>query len=871
MDEQEGGETGEAVRLRPPRTLIRPLRRSYLLERFSACLERQLVLIRAPAGYGKTMLMATAYRSLQRRGDTVVWVAPGAGATRGEVMRAIAAGLGSTDVAAATARLREATADAPIYVLVDEVERLGRDGDPLEWLVEHLSDGVRIALAGRRFPLLRLSRLRMHGLLAEFGHGDLAFGRGEMQQVLGPSLRPEQFEKMTEVVAGWPALTQLVALMMGGAGGAADRLMLLEGTHPVLRDFVLEEVVPSLEPTEIAALSASADLQDFTLEIAADLLGMPTSPATLRLFEDLPPLILADRERVGWFRPHPVVAGAISAAFEEDEVSHAERHRRASELLAARGHLEKAVLHASLAGDYDLAVRTIEAAGGAHLFLRAGYTVLQGIIAAIPHDVVLATPSLRLCRGVMLAKSGLIGEARAVIDGLAAETRAGTIAADGAWSAMLEHLSSLIDVYEDHGVDDAGIAALEEKVETTRQEETWRLGWVHNSLAIAYTRSGDLDRANANAVRALACYEEERSSYPQVFMHIHLAFINLRANRLELAQTHGQRAETLIRGRQWNDVNLLAIARVPNAGLAYLQGDVGGARQMLEAGMQLMARGEGWTDFFAHGYGTLARARFALSGLPAARDALDDGFAVAEARRLPRLRLALSVVALELLTRAGDLDAAAAVARQLPDPDTEAAWPTPRERREALLGVARLDLRLGRIEQALARLDALAAECRAGGRQGALLRASLLRVEALWSLGETESVLIALGEAAELSRSGEQVQQARDEGAPLAEAIRAVVRRKGVSRLSAVTAAFIGRLARVPGTVQAAGFLSPREAEILALLDEGLSNKSIARRLDITEPTVKFHLKNLFGKLGVSRRTLALSVARTSGLLKDQR
>lgn len=864
----EGGTARGAIASQPPRTLIPPLRRSYLLERLSSGLERQLVLLRGPAGYGKTMLLTGAYRSLQRRGELVLWITPGVDMTRDDFVGAVVAGLGARDEAEAVARLGAATTDAPIYVLVDEAERLGADAEPLEWLIGHLSAGVRVALAGRRFPFLRLSRLRMLGLLAEIGHSDLAFGRGEMQQVLGSSLRPEQFERLIETLAGWPALTQLASLAMERTSGPADRLMVLEGTHPILRDFILEEVVPSLGATELSVLSASADLRDFTLEIAADILGVPISPATIRLFEALPPFILPDRGRIGWFRPHPVVSAAVGVLVEEGDVARAERHRRAAVLLAERGHLEKAVLHASLAGDFDLAVRTIEAAGGANLFLRAGYTVLQGIIHAVPHDVVLATPSLRLCRGVMLAKSGLIVEARSVIDGLVAETRAGGIVAGATWSPMLEHLSSLIDVYEDRGVGERGIAALEDKVGAASQEETWRLGWVHNNLAIAYTRSGDLDRAHANAVKALACYEEERSTYPQVFMHVHLAFINYRANRLDTALVHGRKAEALIRGHQWNDANLLAIARVPQAGIAYLQGDVAGARQMLEPGMQVMARGEGWVDFFAHGYATLARARFAIEGMAPARDALDDGFAVAEARGLPRLRLGLSIVAQELLTRAGELDAAEAVARQLPDPLVADAWPTTAERRECALGRARLELRQGEAEAALARLGALAEECGTGCDQSVLLRTGLLRVEALWTLGQTEAALAALQEAAEFARPGEQVQQARDEGRPLAEAIRAIVRRTGVSRLSPATAEFIGRISRVSGTVQAAGLLSPREAEILALLDEGLSNKAIARRLDVTEPTVKFHLKNLFGKLGVSRRTLALSVARTSGLLK---
>ncbi len=142
---------------------------------------------------------------------------------------------------------------------------------------------------------------------------------------------------------------------------------------------------------------------------------------------------------------------------------------------------------------------------------------------------------------------------------------------------------------------------------------------------------GRLEAAQSHAIRALACYEEERSSYPQVFMQIHLAFIAYRANHLEEAMLRGEKAKALIRGPQWNDVNLLAIARVPIATVCYLRGDVDGARRMLERAMPEMAKGEGWVDFFAQGHATLARARFAQEVLGPAREALDDGFAVAAA------------------------------------------------------------------------------------------------------------------------------------------------------------------------------------------------------------------------------------------------
>ena len=61
--------------------------------------------------------------------------------------------------------------------------------------------------------------------------------------------------------------------------------------------------------------------------------------------------------------------------------------------------------------------------------------------------------------------------------------------------------------------------------------------------------------------------------------------------------------------------------------------------------------------------------------------------------------------------------------------------------------------------------------------------------------------------------------------------------------------------------------LTTREAEVLAGLERGAANKEIARDLGLTEAAVKFHLKNLFRKLGVSRRALALSVARDFGLI----
>lgn len=852
----------------PPQSLVTIVRRSFLFARLNADLEKRLVLIRAPAGCGKSELLALVWRSLHRRAQRAGWITLGADWGRAEIAAAIAGALGVAP-GALEETLAAATEEAPVTLLFDRAERLGARSEAIEWVLEHLSPGLRIAIAGRRLPPLRLSRLRMRGLLAEFGQADLAFDRGEMQQVLGQWLRPDEIDRAIDTLAGWPALVQLAAQVFERDARASSRELVLEGTHPVLRDFVCEEVLPTLTPAEIHTLRACRDLLDFSLDIALDLAGRAAGPETLALVEDLPPLILADAQRSGWFRRHPVVAAAMDATIDEPAGARTGRLRRASELFAEKRCLEQAVLYASVAGDYELAVRTIEEAGGANLFLRAGFMVLQGILRAVPDDVVRTTPSLRLCRAVLMAKSGQIREARAEIDALTGERAAGRLPEDPRLDATLVHLSALIAIYEDEALDRAGIAALERMLAETPPEETWRRGWIHNTLVIAHTRADALGAAQAHADHAMLCYREVQSAYPQIFIQIHMGFVSLRANRITAALDHCRQAEKLIRSRQWADANLMAIAQVPRAAIAWAQGDLQEARQMLERAMPVLARGEGWVDFYAQGYATLARARFALAGrgeaLVAAREALAEGTALAEARALPRLARLLALVDVELLTQAGQFETALAALRRLPDVADPAAWTTPREWCEAQLALARIELRSGTPERAKARLAAMEAagpDCPAPPE--AALRGALLRLEIAGTQEDRDGALDWLARAAQLAQPGEQVQQVRDETG-LANLIRALVRRAGMSRLSPVTAEFVARIARGPATP--GGILSARETEILRLLDAGMSNKAIARQLDVTESTVKFHMKNLFSKLGVSRRTLALSVARANGLL----
>ena len=124
-----------------------------------------------------------------------------------------------------------------------------------------------------------------------------------------------------------------------------------------------------------------------------------------------------------------------------------------------------------------------------------------------------------------------------------------------------------------------------------------------------------------------------------------------------------------------------------------------------------------------------------------------------------------------------------------------------------------------------------------------------LRIVMLTAYGDAASI-------AEAERAGADGYVLKSVAAvDLAEAIRTVGRSEGLL------------LAGFPDGDDQAAELTEREQAVLQAASEGLSNRQIGRQLWITDQTVRFHLKNVRGKLGASDRAETIKLARERGLV----
>jgi len=883
-----------ATKLYFPAPRPNAVRRERLLSRLEEGEEsgpRKLILVSAPAGYGKTTLLgdwlsgrrgSVAWLSLDEAdNDPARFLAYLVAALRTVEERIGESALGmlqnaypvpSEEVLTLIINDINNNAGRRLFLVLDDYHAISSESvnAAVAFLLRRLPDNLSVIVATREEPKLPVARLRAKGELTELRTGDLRFTASEAEAYLAAAtnlrLSPDDVATLEARTEGWIAGLQLAALSLRGEGDPSSFLREFAGGHRHVLDYLLEEVLERQSPELQRFLLRTSILERMCGSLceamidsgeeqetgAGNGIGIGFGQETLRELERANLfLVPLDNER-RWYRYHHLFAELLRKRLADDGFA-AELHVRASSWFEERGFPLEAFRHAIEARDAERAERLLEGGGMPLLFRGAAAPILQGL-QSLPPSVLSAKPSLWVTYASALL---MVGRTRLVAEKLAnAEAALADAPDDEETRDLLGHVASIraslaVSRHERDVVleqSKRALALLRPGNLPVRAASTWSLGY-------AYDLAGERAEAGKAYAEAQAASLAIGHTIMSIMTTLGLASLAERDARLDEA------AEAFRHVLELAGDPPFPVACEAYLGLARIaleRNELGEARHFGETSARL-ARGLENTDRYvaselllaelqlAEGEGAGASARLAKL----ARLAEDRGYA----DRLPEIESAR----LRALLSRGLSEEAGRLAGTIGTP----------------LARARTSLALRNPAEAIAIAEPELRRAESRGWTDERLQALVVVALARRELEETERAVRFVGEALALAEPGGFVRTFVGEGEPmarlLAEAVAANVAASGYAgRLLTAFGPRDGGAENVSAADAPVLLIEPltlRETEVLKLISEGFSNREIGEKLYLAVSSVKGHNQNIFGKLQAKSRTEAVARARDLGLL----
>ena len=891
--------------------------RPRLIERLDQGAERKLTLVSAPAGFGKSTVLAewvagtlaserpTAWISLdQSDNDPALFWAYFIAA-----LQTVRSGVGEIALS-----LLRSPQPPPIErllgTLLNEINTIPHDfvlvlddyhvieaqliHKGTTFLLDHLPPQMHLLIASRSDPPLPLSRLRGRGELTELRASDLRFSVDEVAAFLNEAMDLDlsadcvaALETRTE---GWIAGLQLAALSMQGREDVAGFVAAFSGDDRYIVDYLVEEVLQR-QPEHVRRFLLQTSILDRLSGPLCDAVThQKDGKSMLEALERGNLFIVPLDDKRLWYRYHHLFADVLHAHSKEEQPDHLPTlHRRASEWYEDNCLSADAVRHALAGKDFERAAALVELAWAAMLRSSQDETWMDWV-KALPEDLVRARPVLSVGYGWTLLTRGELEAAEShlqdaewwletpadmregrkapaaemvVVDEEEFRSLPATIASARAFQAQARGDIQSVQKYARLALD-----LLDEGADFQRALPTVFLGlasWTNGDLEAAYAlgaefmanmlRAGhisaiisgttflaDIRTAQGRFHEAISAYERslqlaaeqgEPALRGTADLYLGLSELHLERGDLEAAIQHLLRSEDL--GEQAAQEIYQYRSRVARARIKEIQGNLDEALNLLDE-----AKG-----VYTGGVVPNVRPVAALkTRVWVAQDRLIEAYGWVREQGLSAADDLSYLSEFEHITLARVL-----IAR----------YKSEREDRI--------------IREAMGLLERLLKAAEKGERTRSVIEILVLQVLTHQAQGNIPSALATLERTLNLAEPEGYVRIFVDEG----ESMRILLRQAAAR---GVASNYILRLLSVfdkpaqtistPTQVSAADLAEPltmRESEVLRFVAAGMRNQEIAEHLFITLSTVKRHIANAYGKLGVSHRTEAVARANELNLL----
>ena len=863
--------------------------RARLLQKLDQALGVKLVLVVAPAGFGKSTLLSQWCQTLRSRDLPCAWLSldaadadpnlflahvaialAHAGVAIGELE--IGARNGFSDSATNLVKNRlvrqlSSTSTRKVLVLDDYhlVASPAVDEVIMAWLRD-APDTFTLIINSRTPPSLDTATLVASGEAVEIDADLLRLTRTETFAVLGDLIRSDDGEEIFRLTEGWPVAVQLARIQKQTRPELPLRYASPGG---LIAKYLTDQILSSLREEQRDFLLDVASLDRFNPDLANAVRERNDSGQLLAQLDSLSALLVHLDYEGDWYRLHHLFGECLRDAFRRRAPQRMRRiYSAASTWYAERSQTVEAVLYATRAENWQDCERLVLQAGGWKIILKEGIGALRSLLRFIPKSVIEQSPRMLIAKAYLCCKDGEYGEARALL-AAASNLR---VADDRAAERDEIAVGSIVQVYADS---DEWVRADTPLARRVRRDDLdpFEAGALDCEEVLYYFARGDFDRAEKALKSEFSFLRRSGSVLALNYCYLQAGIAALHRGRFDVAAANITRALEMAKGNFGADSGLKNLALVLDFALRVWRGEASSAHfDDFSETLSYIEEHDGWTNIYMLGLD----AAFHLAeqcGRFDATDNLAKRYAqLAERRNLDRLRDFVRVFAARAARHAGRKAEATLqfgvlrgwMLKNLPA-DRPWVW------QAYFVGAASTDA--GRTGPSLTAKRHLMAAIEHS--KGMAVDLHTVRLLVAWSTyqrecGAPEDAKRTLLNAVRLaSRRAILGPFLCDAGTT--QTLKQLRRDLRTNENELLSTAFMSQVldrtaALRPDDMQP--LLSDREQEVLDQLALQKTNREIARHLELTENTVKFHLKNLFSKLGVNRRAQAAAEARRLGLIE---
>ena len=872
--------------------------RPRLCQRLQAGLGGRLLLVSAPAGFGKSSLAVEFCQGLPAHWQSL-WLSlnrrdsdPGRFLERLlEGLQHYCPALGAQALGLLKMRQRHQPFAFEEWLdgLLDDLSRHLQPNNPLlvvlddyhlvqgpvldrclQFFLNHLPPGLVLLVTSRQRPDWHLARLRLSRQLCELNEQDLRLTPDESHAVLvqhPTTLRGQALDNLIQRSDGWVAGLRfwLLAASESGADNALPQA--LHGGEGLIRDYLLEEVIERL-PSEVQAFLYDTACQErFCSELCDALRESHDSAEILRFLQAHQVFLVPLDENGRWFRYHHLFSDLLRSR--PTSLPLPSLHLRACRWFHSQGLLDEAVEQALRAGHLDVAANLVQNLSEEQLLAEQNVGMLLRWKMDLPDSLLVSTPRLIVLYSWALGLACQLDAAEELASHLSRFLPAPSATAQKSMLAQWLALSGVIA--RGRGDRARTLAYCTEALRSLPQKRYGQRLVCLSTLSNLAIADGDFWRARGWNREALELAQRVGNPLFEALAHydrarvLHARGEILRALdevRQGLQRLQGLSAQRLYAARarlSLYEGYLLAARLQPQAGRSRLRAGVVEARACRDIsvliGHCMIATLDGREGRFTEAYAELAEAERLMHiwDVP------------------PIFYLAMiTLVKCELWLAQGRIDLADAWLQRLGQtyggklaaaaPEFHPLLPLHIELQQALLERVQ-----GRNEHAEQRLLALNERGQANGGQLLCVMALCQLVALKLASGcesEARSLLVQSLEAAKGGTLQPFQILLNEQPGWLREQL--LGQPAGPVRTSLLA------LLPVPESDTSGApseALSARELAVLELIAQGCSNQEISERLFISLHTVKTHASHINSKLGVERRTQAVARAKALGLL----